>query len=155
MNKTSKKSRNKRLLILTLLLTVVLVALLLLVWFLENGAASRLETTDLETTGGTETVENSTGDVYATEDNITVETEPEVDAPEPGSITYAQYLALPVEVQQAYYHKFESPEAFFLWLDAAKKEHESGNAPSPTLGDEETEPTEGDIVIDDEEVEDW
>ena len=87
-------------------------------------------------------------------------TEPEVDAPEPGSITYEEYLALEVEVQQAYYEKFETPDDFFDWFNAAKAEQEETTEPQPTVGSENVEneePTtpDGDDFIDDENVEDW
>ena len=89
-----------------------------------------------------------------------IETEPEVDAPEPGSITYEEYLALEVEVQQAYYEKFETPDDFFAWMNAAKAEQETATEPQPTVGSENVENEEpttpaGDIFIDDENVEDW
>lgn len=95
----------------------------------------------------------------ATEEDI-IETEPEVDAPEPGSITYEEYLALEVEVQQAYYEKFETPDDFFAWMNAAKAEQETATEPQPTVGSENVENEEpttpaGDIFIDDENVEDW
>ena len=77
-------------------------------------------------------------------------TEPEVDAPEPGSITYEEYLALEVEVQQAYYEKFETPDAFFEWLNEAEKVYESEKEAA-----EETEPEDSDIVLEEGEVEEW
>lgn len=85
----------------------------------------------------------------ATEEEI-IETEPEVDAPKAGSITYEEYLALEVEVQQAYYEKFETPDAFFEWLNEAEKVYESEKEAA-----EETEPEDSDIVLEEGEVEEW
>ena len=95
----------------------------------------------------------------ATEEEVIIVTTPEVDAPEPGSITYEEYMALEVEVQQAYYEKFETPDDFFAWLNAAKAEQEAATEQQPTIGavDEETEEptTSSGGFIEDENVEDW
>lgn len=160
MNKTSRI-----LLIIVVVLVVVLTALLLA---LMPGKTS--EQTPDETIATDATVENVVDateketvvletELEVTEEEI-IETEPEVDAPEPGSITYEEYMALEVEVQQAYYEKFETPDDFFTWLNAAKAEQEAATEPQPTVGSENVENEEpttpaGDIFIEDENVEDW
>ena len=85
-------------------------------------------------------------------------TEPEVDAPEPGSITYEEYLALEVEVQQAYYDKFETPDDFFAWFNAAKAEQEAATEPTEVIGSESDSSEDVGIVDDtfnEESVEVW
>lgn len=84
---------------------------------------------------------------------IEIETFPEVDAPEAGSITYEEYLALEVEVQQAYYEGFENPDAFFAWLNDAKAEYEAATEPLETVAPDDN--TDSGIYIEDESVEDW
>lgn len=75
---------------------------------------------------------------------------PEVDAPEAGSITYQEYLTLPLEVQQAYYENFESPDAFFDWLSDAEAVYEAEkNATEATI------PEDSDIYIEEGELEEW
>lgn len=46
--------------------------------------------------------------------------------PAPGSLTYAEYLALSKEERIAYYQAFDDPEAFTLWFNAAQKEYNDG-----------------------------
>lgn len=67
----------------------------------------------------------------------------ESKVPAAGSLTYEAYLELPVEEQEAYYASFESVEAFFEWLNAAKEETRA------------TEEYEGELEIEEESVEDW
>lgn len=74
------------------------------------------------------------------ETTIPMETEPPVEAPEAGSISYEAYLELEVEVQEAYYESFESADAFFAWLDEAQAAYEA------------TKPTSSGM---EEGVEDW
>ena len=168
MNKYGKKKnrKNQGLVIALVVLSTLLVAMLLLVWKLERGDVEQIPETELPETFPTETAaENKTEateiepvetEPEETEEEIIIETEPEVDAPEAGSITYKEYLALPVEVQQAYYNKFESPDAFFLWLQEAKAEHDAATEPSETFGDEDsTNSTENPGIDIEEDVEDW
>ena len=165
MNKTSRI-----LLIIVVVLVVVLAALLLALMPGKTSDQTPDETiaTDVtvenavdpteKETAVLETEPEATETVPETTEEEIIETEPEVDAPEPGSITYEEYLALEVEVQQAYYEKFETPDDFFAWMNAAKAEQEAATEPQPTVGFEEVEdPTEpaGDIFIDDENGEDW
>ena len=60
------------------------------------------------------------------------QTIPEVEAPEAGSIGYAEYLELTVEEQQAYYENFESADDFFVWLNDAQVEDEATTTPTET-----------------------
>lgn len=106
------------------------------------------ESTAVTTEATATTTDNTT-------DSTTAATEPELSGPEPGSINYVEYLALSAEEQQTYYYRFESPDAFFLWLDAVKKEYEADNTISTIPDDEDTVPTQGDNFIEDEDVEDW
>lgn len=69
--------------------------------------------------------------------------EGESAAPVVGTLTYEEYLALPVESQEAYYASFESVEAFFEWLNTAKSETQA------------TEEYEGALEVEEESVEDW
>lgn len=87
-----------------------------------------------------------------------IETFPEVEAPEAGSITYAEYLDLTVEEQQAYYENFETPDAFFAWLNPAMAEYAASTEHEETYGNnqEETGPIEvADGIFVEEELEDW
>ncbi len=161
MNKNVKNRKNRRLVAVLVVFIALLAAMLAFVWKQESG--SQTPETELPETTAAEApaeVETDAPETLPeeTEEEIFIETEPEVDAPEAGSITYAEYLALDVEVQQAYYNKFASPEDFFLWLNAAKAEHEASTEPQPTTGSEDgeqsTEPTDG-IIVEDEDVEDW
>ena len=157
MNKTSRI-----LLIIVVMLVAVLAALLLALKPGKTGAKTPDETiaTDVtienvvdateKETAVLETEPEATETVPETTEEEIIETEPEVDAPEPGSITYEEYMALEVEVQQAYYEKFETPDAFFAWLNEAEKVYESEKEAA-----EETEPKDSDIVIEEGEVEDW
>ena len=60
----------------------------------------------------------------------------ETEAVEVGTIAYQDYLALPVEEQQKYYESFQSPEAFFQWMDAAQEAYEAATTPTETQPDE-------------------
>ena len=42
--------------------------------------------------------------------------------------TYEEYHAMTPEAQQQFFAKFESVEAFFVWYNAAKAQHEKDNA---------------------------
>lgn len=96
---------------------------------------------------------------------IEIETFPEVDAPEVGSITYEEYLALEVEVQQAYYESFENPDAFFEWLNDAKEEYNASAETVKIFGadDHSGEVQQDEIQVEEiwsggfleESVEDW
>lgn len=117
--------------------------------------AAQTEATEAPAVAEPEAVET---EPEVTEEEMIIETEPEVDAPEAGSITYEEYLALEVLVQQAYYEKFDTPDDFFAWLNDAKAENEATTAPTdttePTTQDPETGSSEGGIVVE-EGVEDW
>ena len=76
---------------------------------------------------------------------------PEVEAPEAGSITYAEYLELSAEEQQAYYENFDTVDAFFKWMDAAKAEYEA--AVKENVADENPAETESEFFLE-EGVED-
>ena len=148
--------------LLSLLLVAAVMATALL------GCKAKEEPKATEPTTATEIVEApvsaepeaTQSETEAMDEEVIIETEPEVEAPEAGSITYEEYLALEVLVQQAYYEKFDTPDDFFVWLNAAKAEYESATEQQPTIGavEEETEePTtsSGGIYIEDEGVEDW
>ena len=83
-----------------------------------------------------------------------VVTVPEVEAPEAGSITYVEYLELTAEEQQVYYENFETPDAFFAWMDSAKAEYEASTEPLETFADENQEVV-NDGFFEEESVEDW
>ena len=168
MNKYGKKNnrKNQGLVIALVVLSSLLVAMLLLVWKLERGNVEQIPETELPETISTETAaepkteatetEPEETEPQDTEEEIIIETEPKVDAPKVGSITYEEYLALPVEAQQAYYNKFESPDAFFLWLKEAKAEYDAATEPPETFGDEDsTNSTENPGIDIEEDVEDW
>ena len=74
-------------------------------------------------------------------------TEPEVNAPEAGSLSYGEYLESPVDMQQADYENFESPEDFFEWMDTAKEEYEESISPDETLPDG--------ITVEEGGIEEW
>jgi hypothetical protein len=154
MNKDPKMKKITRLTVIFVVLCVILAALLVLLFTLEPREKENPVPVTTEPTVESSATQLETTETTAPEAGTTVETEPALNVPEPGSITYAEYLALSVEIQQAYYHKFESPEAFFQWLDAAKKAHEAAEETDPGVDDGE-DPTEGTIFIEDEEVEDW
>ena len=158
MNKTSRI-----LLIIVVVLVVVLTALLLALMPGKTSDQTPDETIVTDVTVGNvvdatekETVALET-EPEVTEEEI-IETEPEVDAPEPGSITYEEYLALEVEVQQAYYDKFETPDDFFAWFNAAKAEQEAATEPTEVIGSESDSSEDVGIVDDtfnEESVEVW
>ena len=165
MNKDSKTISAKSVALIFLAVCAILAAVLL---YLFIPGANQLEDPTSVTTGtygestavtteATATTTDSTTDNTTdnTTDSTTAATEPELSGPEPGSITYEEYMALPVEEQQAYYYRFESPDVFFQWLDAAKKEYESENTPTTTPSGENENPTQGGVNIDGEDVEDW
>ena len=52
--------------------------------------------------------------------------QPTGDPTKPGSLTYAQYIALTTAQQQAYFQSFDSVDAFYDWLDAAEAAYEAG-----------------------------
>lgn len=86
-----------------------------------------------------------------TEEPVIIETFPELDAPEPFSICYAEYLELSPEMQQAYYENFETPEDFYDWFDSAKAEYENSTDPAESMSTESGD----NIFVADEAVEDW
>lgn len=153
MNKDSKTITAKGIALIcgavAVILAVVLLALLI-------PGANQPEDPAFGTTGTcVESTTASTEPTATTTDSTTAATEPELSGPEPGSITYGEYLALSVEEQQAYYYRFESADAFLQWLDAEKKEYESENTPTTTPSGENDKPTQGGVNIDGEDVEDW
>ena len=52
-----------------------------------------------------------------------------------GSTSYEQYYAMSSEQQKEFFDSFESPEAFFAWLDAAREAYE-GSYESIEVGNE-------------------
>lgn len=153
MNKDSKTISAKSVALIFLAVCAILAAVLL---YLFIPGANQLEDPTSVTTGTYgESTAVTTEATATTTDSTTAATEPELSGPEPGSITYEEYMALPVEEQQAYYYRFESPDVFFQWLDAAKKEYESENTPTTTPSGENENPTQGGVNIDGEDVEDW
>ena len=153
MNKDSKTISAKSVALIFLAVCAISAAVLLALFI---PGTNQLEDPTSVTTGTYgESTAVTTEPIATTTDNTTVATEPELSGPEPGSITYEEYMALPVEEQQAYYYRFESPDVFFQWLDAAKKEYESENTPTTTPSGENENPTQGGVNIDGEDVEDW
>lgn len=59
-------------------------------------------------------------------------------------LTYAEYLALSSEEQQAYYEAFPTPEEYMIWFNTVAKEHNQSNGNVETDGNEGqiTQPTE-------------
>lgn len=86
------------------------------------------------------TVPTTEPEETVSEETVPMDTEPLVEAPEAGSISYEEYLELEVEVQEAYYESFENADAFFAWLDEAQAAYEA------------TKPTSSHF---EEGVEDW
>lgn len=86
------------------------------------------------------TVPTTEPEETVSEETVPMDTEPLVEAPEAGSISYEEYLELEVEVQEAYYESFENADAFFAWLDEAQASYEA------------TKPTSSHF---EEGVEDW
>lgn len=153
MNKDSKTISAKSVALIFLAVCAISAAVLLAMFI---PGTNQLEDPTSVTTGTYgESTAVTTEPIATTTDNTTVATEPELSGPEPGSINYVEYLALSAEEQQTYYYRFESPDAFFLWLDAVKKEYEADNTISTIPDDEDTVPTQGDNFIEDEDVEDW
>ena len=157
MNKDSKTISAKGVALIFLAVCAISAAVLLAMFIpgtnqLEDPTSVTTGTYGESTAVTTEPIATTTDN---TTDNTTVATEPELSGPEPGSINYVEYLALSAEEQQTYYYRFESPDAFFLWLDAVKKEYEADNTISTIPDDEDTVPTQGDNFIEDEDVEDW
>ena len=116
--------------------------------------ATQTEVTEAPAVAEPETVET---EPEATE-AVVAETEPEVDAPEAGSLTYEEYLALEVEMRESYYESFATADDFFAWLDSAKAEYEAVTEPTEVVGSE-GESSEDIGIVDDtfeeESVEDW
>ena len=119
------------------------------------------ETQAVETTAATEAVvttvpEETTAPVETTlpEETEVIVTFPEVEAPEAGSITYAEYLELTAQEQQAYYENFESVDAFFAWLNPAKEEYAEYLATQAADGNDGEE-NESPIIVGEESLEEW
>ena len=75
------------------------------------------------------------------------ETEDKLEGPEAFSLSYEDYLALPVTMQQAYYENFQTPEEFFEWLDMVQEEYQANMVPTETIA--------GDLFAEQGGIEDW
>lgn len=85
---------------------------------------SPLTPPDAPTEGTTKpdnTVENPT--------EPTITTEPAASNPEPTAEAYANYHKMSGEEQQKFIDSFDSIEAFFTWLNTAKKAYEENRTP--------------------------
>ena len=81
------------------------------------------------------------------------ETIPEETIPEAGSLTYAEYEQLPVEIQQEYYAAFETPDDFFAWMETAQGKTQPTETVTETATETATE--ESLLEVSEGEVEDW
>ena len=135
-----KQKKNK---MLPLGMAVVGIALVgLLLWKMGDPPANDQQPTQ------TATQPTQATQAEMTEPEFVIETIPEIIAPEAGSLSYEEYLALDVDTQQAYYNNFDTSDGFFLWLDEAQAAYEATQ--------EATTDQDNDIGIFIEEgVEDW